>query len=71
MTKTKTWTVTGTVVAGTFVGEYEAETGQEAIEQAWADAYVGICHHCAQRISDPEVTQLTAESPDGELVESK
>lgn len=62
------WTVTGAVSASTYVGEFEAKTGEEAIEKAWRRADVSVCHQCARGISDPEVAYLTAESEGGKVV---
>lgn len=55
------YSVTGAVHASTFIGEYDANTPEEAIELAYADAGVSLCHECARDVSDPEVCELTAE----------
>ena len=49
------------VIGGTFVGVFEAETAEAAIEKAWKKAHVSLCHHCSREISDPEVDELHAE----------
>lgn len=59
--KLKRWSVTGTVVGSTWVGIYEAETAEEAIELAQPDVSVSVCHQCARKISDPEVEDFHAE----------
>lgn len=64
------WSVSGAVVGGTFVGDYEAETGQEAIEMARGDADVSICRQCSGNISDLTVERLVAECG-GETVEDE
>lgn len=58
------WHVSGRVLAGTHVGDYKAATGAEAIEMAKADAGVSLCHHCADKVSDPEVDRLVASAGD-------
>lgn len=52
------WRVSGTVVAGTYVGEVEAETEEEAIQKGWDLVDVSVCHQCAKVISDPEVEDI-------------
>lgn len=55
------YSVTGAVHASTYIGEYDANTPEEAIELAYNDAGVSLCHQCSRKISDPEVCELTAE----------
>ena len=55
------YSVTGAVHASTYIGEYDANTPEEAIERAYRDAGVSLCHECARDVSDPEVCELTAE----------
>ena len=55
------YNVTGAVHASTYIGEYDANTPEEAIELAYNDAGVSLCHHCARKISEPEVCELIAE----------
>lgn len=69
MAKPRTWTVTGSLVGGTHVGEFKAETGHEAIEMAWRKAGISLCHECSRHVSDLEVEQLTAVADDGEEVQ--
>ncbi len=59
--KTKTWRVTGTVVGSKVIGEFKAPNGKAACKKAWGNAYVSVCHHCADEVSDPEVSELAAE----------
>lgn len=56
------WRVGGSVVAGTYVGRFEALTAQEAIEKAKKQASVSVCHQCSEDISDPEIESFWAES---------
>ena len=54
----KKWYVSGTVVAGKFLGEVEAETEKEAIEKGWELAHVSVCHQCAAEVQDPEIDDI-------------
>lgn len=53
--------VTGSVIATTYIGEYEAETKEEAEEMAWNDAGVSVCHQCARDVEEPEINELYIE----------
>lgn len=64
------WHVSATVVAGHYVGEFEAETGEEAIVMASEEAHVRACYQCARGIQDPELIKFVAESGD-DLVENE
>lgn len=55
------YSVSGAVHGSTWIGEYDATTPEEAIELAYNDAGVSLCHECARSVSDPEVCELTAE----------
>lgn len=55
------YSVSGAVHGSTWIGEYDANTPEEAIELAYNDAGISLCHECARKISDPEVLELTAE----------
>lgn len=55
------YSVSGAVHGSTWIGEYDASTPEEAIEHAYNDAGISLCHGCARKISDPEVCELTAE----------
>lgn len=55
------YSVTGAVVGSTWIGEYDANTPEEAFEFARDDAGISLCHECARSVSDPEVCELTAE----------
>ena len=68
--KTK-WRVGGGVHASTYLGEVEAASAKEAIEEAWKIAFVSVCHQCSSDVSDPEVTSIWVENEDtGEFSES-
>ncbi|MEJ6529603.1 hypothetical protein [Exiguobacterium sp. USCH10] len=53
-----------TVVASKYIGEYEAETEERAIEMAWKDAHVSICHQCSGEVDEPQIDELHAEKVD-------
>lgn len=68
----KTWSVSGAVVASTYIGEFEAETWEEAIKLAGRKADVTLCHHCSDNIIDPEIEWLWAEDQEtGETFSEK
>lgn len=60
----KTWTVTAVVVGSKYIGKYEAETGEDAIEMASADADVRLCHQCSDECEDATIESLDASSGD-------
>ena len=55
--------VYGTVTASCYLGEVEADSAEAAVEIALESdaAQITVCHACADQISDPEVTEATAE----------
>lgn len=55
------YSVSGAVHGSTWIGWYDANTPQEAIERAYNDAGISLCHECARKVSDPEVLELVAE----------
>lgn len=56
----KRWIVTGTVVGSIYLGEFEADTKEQAEEMALESAHVGMCHQCSYLCEDPEVTSAEA-----------
>jgi hypothetical protein len=56
----KKFAVNGRVIGGKYLGTYEAESAEKAIEMAEAEAYVSLCHHCADDVGDLEVDELEA-----------
>jgi len=60
----KVWTVTAAVFGGHHLGEFEAETGDEAIAMAVRGAGVSLCHECSRDISDPQLERFVAECGD-------
>jgi hypothetical protein len=59
----KMWRVHGTVTGSKYLGEFEAETEEEAIEKALDSdaAYISLCHQCSGNCEDPTVESATAE----------
>lgn len=65
MTKKRMWSVNATVVGGKHLGFYEAETADEAIDEAMKkDGGVHLCHHCAGECENAELENVTAEPVD-------
>lgn len=58
------YSISASVVASKHIGEYEAETEEQAIEMAWKDASVSVCHYCSRQIDEPEIEELHAEKID-------
>ena len=57
------WDAYGTVTGTKYLGQFEAETEEEAIAQAEnsEQTYVSLCHHCSDQCDDPEIGKITAE----------
>lgn len=55
--------VYGIVKATKYIGEFEADTKEDAERMAWnsGEAYVSLCHQCSDEASDPEVDELIVE----------
>ncbi len=55
--------VYGHVVGTKYLGEFEAETPEEAKEMAIEaeEAHVSFCHQCSRECSDPEIHEATVE----------
>jgi hypothetical protein len=53
----------GTVSGGKYLGEYEAETEQEAKDMALESdkAYISLCHVCDHECEDAQIVEVTAE----------
>lgn len=55
--------VSGTVTASKYLGEFEADSPEDAVEKALEseEAHVSVCHQCAHDVSDPEIHEAFAE----------
>lgn len=49
--------VSGTVTASKYLGEFEADSPEDAVDKALTSdaAYVSVCHQCAHDVEDPEI----------------
>jgi hypothetical protein len=58
------WQVTATVTGCKSLGEFEAETEEEAIALAEISegVYISLCHQCADECSDAECTKFHADA---------
>lgn len=43
------------IMAGKWLGVFEADTPEQAIEQAMAVVDVSVCHQCCNQVEDPEI----------------
>lgn len=55
------YSVYGKVVATKYIGEFEADSEDEAIKMAEDEAYVSVCHQCSSEVEDPEIDEIFAE----------
>jgi len=56
------FTVHATVVGGKYLGEYEADSEEQAIEMALEEnGHVSLCHQCSGECEDAEITETNAE----------
>jgi hypothetical protein len=54
--------VYGAIVGTKYLGIYEAETKEEAVEKAMADAAGPcLCHECSSEVEDPEIESAMAD----------
>lgn len=58
------WRVYGKVVATKYLGEFEAETKEEAEQMARESdtASVDLCHHCVKEADGAEIASAEAEA---------
>ena len=59
--KIRTYSVCAVVVGSKFIGRFQAESEAKAIEMAWKEADVSLCHRCASECEGAEVEELRAE----------
>jgi len=55
--------VYATITGSKYIGEFEANSKEEAEEMAWKsnDYCVSLCHQCSREMEDPEITELELE----------
>jgi hypothetical protein len=58
--------VYGTVVGSKYLGVFEADTPEHAVELALMTASVGLCYQCSHECEDPEITDASAEPIESE-----
>ncbi|CAM4183455.1 hypothetical protein L1N85_11305 [Paenibacillus alkaliterrae] len=58
--------VYGVVTATKYLGEFEADTKEEAEGMAWesGEAYVSVCHSCSGEVDGAEIDSLEVEEID-------
>lgn len=61
--KKKVFAVHGTVIGGKFLGEYEAETKEQAIALAEAEhgGPISLCHQCSSECEDGFIDKIDAD----------
>ncbi len=59
----KRFRVSGIVTGSKLIGEFEAESAEEAKEMAYesGEVDVNICHSCANECDDAQILELDAE----------
>lgn len=64
MADKKKWSVSGAVTGSIYLGEYEADSAEEAIKMALDDeeAHPHMCHQCARYCEDPMIDEETLEA---------
>lgn len=71
--KNKTYHIHGDVRASAYLGSVEAKSGKEAMAKAmkkWEISDCSVCHHCSDKVEDPEVVSITVEGEDFYQAES-
>lgn len=63
----KRYRVSGTVTGSVYIGEYEANSKEEAEALAEQDAHVSFCHQCGGNCESPEITELHVDEVDDEV----
>lgn len=67
MPKKKRWSVNASVVGSKHLGEFDADTEEEAIEMALNEnGHISLCHQCDSECEDPQIDEVTAELIDDE-----
>jgi len=63
----KTYICSATVIGGKFIGEFRANSADEALKKAWKKACVSLCHQCSGEVENAEIDEIHIEC-DGEDV---
>ena len=58
MPKYRAW---GIVTGSKFLGEFEADSKEQAEEKAFQEAYCSLCHQCSRECDDPEIHEVKVE----------
>lgn len=60
--------VSAVVIGSKYIGEFEAESVEEAKEMAWEsdELFISLCHSCSGECEDAEVTELNVDEEDVE-----
>lgn len=55
--------VYGVIRATKYIGEFEAESKEQAEQMAWDsdEGYVSVCHQCSREVEDPEIERMEVE----------
>ena len=53
--------VSATVLGSTYIGEFEADSEEEAIAKAEQEVQVALCHQCSKHYNNIEITEMFAE----------
>lgn len=63
------FTVHGSVGAGKYMGEYEADTPEQAADMAYeAEGGISLCHQCSSQAEDAQVISVSVCNEAGEQV---
>lgn len=59
----KKYSVFGLISTSKNVGEFWANSKEEAEQMAWDSekASINLCHHCANEIDEPEIREMVVE----------
>lgn len=55
------YNVYGVVTGTKFLGEFEADSPEDAIEMATDEASVSLCHQCDKEVDGAEIHKIEAE----------
>jgi len=57
------YSVYGVINATKYIGEFEANSEEEAEEMAWDSetGFISICYHCSKEIEEPTIYEMVVE----------